>query len=124
MFPALPQYARALLTLLLFAPALAAVPAQAASKKATQLWNLTGETLNRVELAPAGTTTWGKNQCTNDKDGEVDFDEKLPITGISAGTYDVRVRDVHGKTCVARGIDVKDGATFVVHEKDLTACSS
>ena len=123
MIPALPLSVRALSALLLCAAALLAVPAQAASKKVTQLWNLTGETLNQVELAPAGTTSWGKNQCANDKDGEVDFDEKLPITGISAGTYDVRVRDVHGKTCVARGIDVKDGATFVVHEKDLTACS-
>jgi hypothetical protein len=123
MNPARLGHARIVLAILLCGFVGAVLPAHAAGKKATQLWNLTGETLDRVELAPAGTTTWGKNQCANDKDGEVDFDEKLPITGISAGIYDVRVRDVHGKTCVARGIDVKDGATFVVHERDLTACT-
>jgi hypothetical protein len=101
---------------------LACGPASAAGRK-TQLWNLTGETLNRVELAPAGTTAWGKNQCANDKDGEVDFDEKLPITDTPAGRYDIRVRDSNGRTCVVRAVDVKDGETFVVHEKELTACS-
>lgn len=97
-------------------------PCLAAGKK-TQLWNLTGETLNRVELAPAGTTDWGKNQCANDKDGEVDFDEKLPITDTPAGRYDIRVRDSNGRICVVRAVDVKDGETFIVHEKELTACS-
>ena len=32
----------------------------------------------------AGTTAWGENQCKNDKDGAVDFDERLPVTGVAS----------------------------------------
>jgi hypothetical protein len=108
---------------ILIIAAFATFPAHAAGKKITQLWNLTGETLDRVELAPAGTTAWGRNQCANDKDGEVDFDEKLPITGIQPGRYDIRVRDVHGKVCIAKAVEVKEGETFVIHEKELVGCT-
>lgn len=97
-------------------------PALSAAKKGMRLWNLTGETLNRVELAPAGTTAWGRNQCQNDKDGEVDFDEQLPVTGIPPGRYDIRVRDVKGRTCTALNVEVKADSVFAVHEKDLTGC--
>jgi hypothetical protein len=94
-----------------------------AAPKGIRLWNLTGETLDRVELAPAGTQKWGKNQCANDQDGTVDFDEHLPIKGVSQGRYDVRVRDVHGKVCVAKNVEVKAGAVFAIRENDLTDCS-
>lgn len=115
------RHAPALLLTVILAVILAVGPAAAASK-GMRLWNLTGETLNRVELAPAGTRTWSKNQCANDKDGEVDFDEELPITDIAPGRYDIRVRDVHGKTCIARNVDVKADAQVVIHEKDLVDC--
>ena len=72
--------ARRLRRLLVFA-----FPALAASKKGTRFWNLTGETLTEVSLAPAGTTSFGPNQCANDKDGTVDFDENLTIKGVAAG---------------------------------------
>lgn len=108
---------------LAIAGAAGVTPAAAAPKTGMLLWNLTGETLNRVQLAPSGSKAFGKNQCQNDKDGEVDFDEKLPISDVKPGRYDIRVRDVHGRTCLARDIEVKADATFVVHEKDLTACS-
>jgi hypothetical protein len=99
------------------------MPGYAAAKKGIRLWNLTGETLNSVELAPAGTTAWGRDQCQNDKDGEVDFDEQLPITDVVPGSYDVRVRDATGRTCIARKVEVKADAVFTIHEKDLTACT-
>jgi hypothetical protein len=94
-----------------------------AAPKGMRMWNLTGETLDRVELAPAGTQKWGKNQCANDDDGTVDFDEELPIKGIKPGRYDVRVRDINGKTCIARNVEVKANASFAVHEKDLADCT-
>lgn len=109
--------------LLLVAPLACAVPAEAAAKKGMRLWNLTGETLDRVELAPAGTRAFGGNQCQNDKDGEVDFDEELSITNVAPGLYDVRLRDVHGKVCLAKAVEVKANAAFAIHEKDLSDCS-
>jgi hypothetical protein len=50
-----------------------------------QFWNLTGTTITKLYLAPAGTTKWGPDQCANDKDGSVDPDERLRLTGVTAG---------------------------------------
>ena len=97
--------------------------ALAAGRKGTQFWNLTGETLSEVALAPAGTGTFGANQCANDKDGTVDFDENLAIRGVQPGRYDLRLKDVHGRTCYARNVDVKADETFSVRDRDLVDCA-
>lgn len=102
---------------------LAAGAAQAASekKKGTQFWNLTGVTLKEVRLAPAGTTKWGPNLTKADDDGTVDFDERLPVT-IAAGTYDVRMKDMKNRTCMAEGVKVVENEVFSVHVRDLKNC--
>ncbi|WP_406857451.1 hypothetical protein ABEG18_07465 [Alsobacter sp. KACC 23698] len=94
----------------------------AAERGGTRLWNLTGVTLSEVRLAPAGTTRWGRNQCENDRDGTVDFDERLRITDVAPGVYDVQVKDDAGRVCLAKGVAVKAGEVFAVHENDLTDC--
>lgn len=94
-----------------------------AVKKGVQFWNLTGETLAEVSLAPAGTGAFGPNQCANDKDGTVDFDEDLPIQGVAPGRYDARVKDVKGRVCYARGVAVEADKTFSISEKELTDCA-
>lgn len=101
---------------------LTAQPAFAA-KKGMQFWNLTGETLSEVSLAPAGAKTFGPNQCVNDKDGTVDFDEDLAIKGVAPGLYDIRMKDVKGRVCYARGVAVEADKTFSVSEKELTDCA-
>ncbi len=95
----------------------------AAQAADTRLWNLTVATLNSVQLAPAGTTEFGPNQCLNDPDKSVDHDERLKITGVAAGRYDVKLTDVNGRTCMARNIEVKPGKVFSVEEKKLTDCT-
>lgn len=54
-----------------------------------RFWNLTTVTIEHLYLAPAGTTAWSANQCKNDPDGTVDPDERLRLTGIEPGRYDV-----------------------------------
>ena len=54
--------------------------AQAADPGVTRFWNLTGETITHLNMAPTGTTRWGPDQCRNDPDGTVDFDERLRST--------------------------------------------
>jgi len=93
-----------------------------AAERPTRFWNLTLHTLTELNLAPAGTTSWGDNQCKNDKDGTVDSDERLRITGISTGTYDVRLKDTTGRVCLVRNISVEIGEIFSIEEKDLTSC--
>jgi hypothetical protein len=98
----------------------AALPA---SKKGVRFWNLTSETLTEVSLAPAGTTTFGPSQCANDKDGSVDFDEQIAVTGVSPGVYDLRTRDDKGRVCYARSVKVPPDDVFSIGDKDLTDCA-
>jgi hypothetical protein len=100
---------------------MASADARAADRPA-RFWNLTRHTIAEFNLAPTGTTNWGDNQCKNDKDGTVDSDERLRITGIGSGIYDARLKDVSGRVCFVRNIKVEDGEIFSIEEKDLTSC--
>jgi hypothetical protein len=106
----------------LFALFLAGASALAAERP-MRFWNLTRHTISEFQLAPAGTTQWGENQCKNDKDGTVDSDERLRITGVSPGVYDARLKDQSGRVCVVHAIGIKAGDIFSIEEKDLTDCT-
>jgi hypothetical protein len=102
--------------------ALMSSSALAQGGKGIRFWNLTLGTVTRLQLSPAGEQNWGPDQCKNDRDGTVDHDERLRITGIKPGRYDVRLADKSGRVCIVRDIDVKDGAIFTIEEKQLTDC--
>jgi len=104
--------------LLLFATAALAV-----DPKPMRFWNLTTNTVVDFRAAQPGTGAWGANQCANDKDGAVDHDERLRITGLAPGLYDVKLTFKDGRVCTVRNIDIKDGAVFSIEDKDLTDCS-
>lgn len=109
-------------TALVVAALIGATSAVLAADRPIRFWNLTRHTIQEFQLAPAGTTAWGENQCRNDKDGTVDSDERLRITGIEPGVYDARLKDVTGRVCLVRNVTVKAGDIFSIEEKDLTAC--
>src|SRR5262245_27496741 len=92
-----------------------------AQSRPTRFWNLTQYTINEFYLAPAGTTNFGPNQCKNDKDGTVDHDERLRITGVETGTYDAKFTDIKGRTCVIKNLKVEAGQIFSIEESELTA---
>jgi hypothetical protein len=96
--------------------------AAAAQDRPPRFWNLTRHTIAEFYLAPAGTTNWGDNQCKNDKDGAVDSDERLRITRTVPGTYDAKLKDVSGRSCLVRNIKIEAGEVFSIEEKDLTSC--
>jgi hypothetical protein len=93
-----------------------------AQGKPTRFWNLTVNTITSLQMSPAGRQEWGENQCKNDRDGTVDHDERLRITGVKPGRYDVKIADKSGRVCIVRNIDVNDGAVFAIEEKQLTDC--
>ena len=66
----------------------------AQDRKGIRFWNLTLNTITHLQLSPAGKNTWGLDQCRNDRDGTVDHDERLRITGIDPGRYYWRVAGV------------------------------
>jgi hypothetical protein len=90
-----------------------------AADKPTRFWNLTSNTITNLQLAPAGTTDFGPNQCLNDPDKSVDHDERLNVTGVETGRYDLKIADAKGRSCMARNISVKKGAVFSVSEKEI-----
>jgi len=94
-----------------------------AQGRPTRFWNLTRYTISEFYLAPAGTTNWGPNQCKNDKDGTVESDERLRITGVDSGVYDAKLTDVQGRACIVRNVKIETGAIFSIEEKDLTSCN-
>src|SRR3954463_15133551 len=112
---------RACLFMLLWLAGMAAADAQ--QQKPTRFWNLTRHVINELSLAPAGTTNFGPNQCKNDKDGTVDPDESLRVTGVAPGMYDAKLRDTSGRSCLVRNVKVEAGEIFSIEEKELTACT-
>ena len=94
----------------------------ALAAKTTRFWNLTANTVTKFELAPAGSENWGADQAKNDRDGSVDHDERLKITGVSSGSYDARLADSKGRRCVVKNIAVTEGEVFSIEEKQLVNC--
>jgi hypothetical protein len=97
--------------------------AQAAAAKDTRFWNLTSSTVKSLELAPAGTSAFGPNQCANDPDGAVDHDERVKVTGVATGAYDARLSLADGRVCMARAIRIEAGKPFSIEDKDLVGCA-
>src|SRR5881275_3756597 len=95
----------------------------AAAGKGIRFWNLTTATVSGFQLSLAGKDNWGPNQTLNDKDGEVDHDERLRITGVEPGRYDAKVGYRGAKHCFVRGIEIKADAVFSIADKDLKDCN-
>ena len=89
----------------------------------TRFWNLTHGRISEFYLAAPGTTNWGPNQAKNDKDGVSDPDERLNITGVQSGSYDIKLADKEGRTCMVRGVKVEAGQVFSIDDKELTSCN-
>lgn len=106
----------------LFLVAGLAIMGDAGAASSTRFWNLTSGTIKEFRLAPAGSTSFGKNQCENDKDGTVDHDERLQIIGIASGRYDAKIVYATGRACMARGLEVKEGKVFSIDDHDLKDC--
>jgi hypothetical protein len=100
-----------------------ALLAQPAAAKDTRFWNLTSSTIKSLELAPAGTTDFGPNQCANDPDGAVDHDERLKVTGVTTGAYDARLTLADGRVCTAKAVRIETGKPFSIEDKDLVGCA-
>ncbi len=86
-----------------------------------RFWNQTGQEIDELYMAPAGTDDWGPNQCLNDDDKSVESDERLMLEGIEPGQYDVKFHDVKGRSCLVRNVAVKGGGkyAFAIEEREL-----
>ena len=94
-----------------------------AQGKGIRMWNLTTATISGFQLSAAGKNEWGPNQTLNDRDKEVDHDERLRITGVEPGRYDAKVSYRDSRQCFVRDIEIKADAVFSIDDKDLKDCS-
>ena len=108
----------------LWLPALAAVMlAPAAAAENFFVYDMTTATdFTGVYLAPAGTERWSGNQALNDKDHALDTSERLTLTGLRRGRYDVKLVDRKGRTCIKRNVDLTEDTSFDLRDADLAAC--
>jgi hypothetical protein len=95
----------------------------AAQGKGIRFWNLTTATISNFQLSPAGKDTWGPNQTLNDKDKEVDHDERLRITSTEPGRYDAKIGYRNSKQCIVRDVEIKADAVFSIADEDLKDCN-
>ena len=102
---------------------LAATSQSVAQGKGIRFWNLTTATISSFQLSPAGKDSWGANQTLNDKDKEVDHDERLRITNVEPGRYDAKVGYRDSRQCFVRDIEIKADAVFSIADKDLKGCN-
>lgn len=89
-----------------------------------RFWNLSANTITELYLAPPGSGKWGPNQCLNDADKSVEHDERLTITGVEPGRYDVKLVDTKGRACVLLNVELVAGRpyAFSISEKDVATC--
>jgi hypothetical protein len=102
----------------------AAVIIGAAGVERMTFWNLTSATITHLYLAPAGTAKWTSDECLNDPDKSVDPDERLGLSGVSAGRYDVRLTDAHGRTCLLRNVELRENTPYAlaISEDQMKRC--
>ena len=102
---------------------LGASGAGVAAEKPVRFWNLTSATVTELRLASTGSEKFGPDQCKNDKDGSVDHDERLAITGVTPGRYDVKIGYKGGKTCRVANVAIEADKVFSLEDRDLTDCT-
>ena len=95
----------------------------AAAAKPIRFWNLTTKTVTSVQLAKPGTQAFGADFCKADKDGSVDYDERLNMPSAIPGHYDVKIGYADGRSCVVKNLNLEAGKVFSIEDKDLTACT-
>ena len=95
-----------------------------AADKLPQFWNLTTSTVTNLEVSKAGVNAFQSNETVNDPDGAVEHDERLKITGVESGLYDLRLKLNDGRTCFARNVHILKGRAFSIEDKDLEDCSN
>lgn len=111
-------------TAILLLPACIVAADAFAADKPPQFWNLTTSTVTKLEVSRAGAKAFQSNQTVNDPDGAVEHDERLKITGVESGVYDLRLTLKDGRTCFARNVHILQGKPFAIEDKDLKDCST
>ena len=97
--------------------------AVAAEDNSPLFLNRVGETIVKLQFAPARTAKWGLDQCQYEDEKSVRHNKKLALMGVRPGRYNVRFTDLKGRICTVRNLSVKAGDLVVLRENDLPPCT-
>ncbi len=100
------------------------LPRHRRQRKRHAVLDLTANTITAFQISPAGQNEWGADQTANDRDHSVEHDERLKITGVKSGVYDVKFTDKAGRLCVVKDVVVSEGAVFTIDEKSVKNCGT
>ncbi len=103
---------------------LAAPEVASAETKPVRIWNLTAAVILDFRLAPAGSKAFGPNLTKEDKDGEIDIDERLALRATPPGRYDALIGLKGGRRCHVDNLKIDAGSIVSIEEKDLQGCES
>lgn len=87
-----------------------------------KIWNLTSSAILDFRLAPTGSNKFGRNLALDDKDKEIDIDERLTLHDINSGVYDARIQLKGGRKCTVLDLKLETGTIASIEEKDLGNC--
>ncbi len=107
--------------ILIAAAALLAVPTIATAQATSVVMNNQSSfTIYSMYLSPTASDDWGPDQLGEDV---VEPGATLTLSGISCGTYDVRLTNPAGETCTISGYDICSGSeTWTLTTSNLMAC--
>jgi hypothetical protein len=100
----------------------AGVPGAPAQTRLFVYNDTTSSDFPELYLAPTGTTSWGSNQTLNDKDKVLDHSERLTLSGVNPGVYDMKLVDSKGRICIVTGVDLSTKRNFDIRDQNLAQC--
>ena len=97
------------------------VATTAYAKKATvKLINQSKWEIHHIYLSPTNDDDWGPDQLEDDI---LEKGQSLTLTGITCGTYDIKVVDEDGDECVIERVQLcNDHSYWKITDKDLLEC--
>ena len=79
-------------------------------------WDIT-----HIYFSPSKSKNWGEDQLGSDILSKGD---RLTISGVSKGKWDVRVVDEDGDECIIGDVSITSNDKWVIEDDDLLACQN
>lgn len=115
-----PIRSAAMLALALASSAGAALAAKGDSK--VIFVNQSSWSINELYFAPTRDADWGEDHLGQHT---LDRGDRLTLTGVACGTWDVRVVDEDGDECIIENVALcGDTDQWVIRDDDLLACQA
>ncbi|QBB69684.1 hypothetical protein ELE36_04460 [Pseudolysobacter antarcticus] len=84
--------------------------------------NQSKSAIHHLYLNLASSSEWGPDQLGEKSSDVVQPGGKFTLSGIKAGTYDVKIATADGTECMVEGADFNESKEWLITEKMLAKC--